>query len=64
MRAAGYAQRDAAERSLIDAFIDRSVRENAALYGAARETGLRIVDAADERAVAGLFDELVTLASN
>ena len=30
--------------------------KNAALYGAARETGLRIVDAEDEQAVAGLFD--------
>lgn len=61
--AAGYAQRGAAERSLIDAFIDRSLRENAALYGAAQETGLRIVDAEDEQAVAGLFDELVERAA-
>jgi len=61
--AAGYERRDAAERRLIDAFIDRSLRENAALHASAGENGLRRVDAADERAVAGLFDELVARAS-
>ncbi len=57
--AAAYEQRTDAERRPIDAFIDRSLRENAEMYGAARKVGLRLVDAADERAVAGLFDELV-----
>lgn len=60
MRAsADYERRETAERRLIDAFVDRSLRENAALGDAARQAGLRVVDAADERAVAGLTDELV-----
>lgn len=61
--AADYPQRGGVERGLIDAFIDRSLRENAAFYGAAQEAQLKIVDAADERAVADLFDELVNRAS-
>ncbi|WP_370677085.1 hypothetical protein [Pleomorphomonas sp. PLEO] len=61
--AADYEQRDGAERGLIDAFIDRSLRENAAFKDAALKGGLRIVDAADERAIDDLFDELVARAS-
>jgi 2-phosphoglycerate kinase len=61
--AADYGLRGSAERRLIDAFVDRSLRENAALYVSALEVGLRVVDAADERAVTGLFDELVERAS-
>lgn len=60
--AADYEIRAVAERSIIDAFIDRSLRENAALLASARQVGLRVVDAADERAMAGLFDELVSRA--
>lgn len=64
MRAAsGYETRAPAERRPIDAFIDRSLRENAALRDAAREVGLRMVDASDEPAVAALFDELVSRAT-
>ncbi len=61
--AAAYEQRDDAERGLIDAFIDRSLRENADFHAAARQAGLGMVDASDERAVAGLFEELVERAS-
>lgn len=61
--AAGYEARDAGERLIIDAFIDRSLRENAALAASAREVGLRMVDAADARAVAGLADELAERAA-
>ncbi|SCM79488.1 conserved hypothetical protein [uncultured Pleomorphomonas sp.] len=61
--AAGYERRDTGERRLIDAFVERSLRENAALQASAREVGLGIVDAADARAVADLFDELVARAS-
>ena len=61
--AADYERRGPADRRLIDAFVDRSLRENAALAAEAREVGMRIVDAANERAVTDLFDELVTGAS-
>ncbi len=60
---AGYDGRTPAERRIIDAFIDRSLRENAALAAAARELGVRMVDAADERAMVGLFGELVDRAT-
>lgn len=64
MRAAsGYETRAPAERIPIDAFIDRSLRENAALRDAAREVGLRMVDVSDEQAMATLFDELVSRAT-
>jgi 2-phosphoglycerate kinase len=64
MRAsAGYDQRPAAERQVIDAFIDRSLRENAALMASAREVGLPMADAADPRAVDELADELVARAA-
>lgn len=61
--AASYEARDAGERRIIDAFIDRSIRENAALMAAAQEVGLRMVDAADAHAVTGLADELVERAA-
>lgn len=57
--ASGYDAREPAERVIIDAFIDRSLRENAALLESARQVGLMVVDAADEWAVADLADELV-----
>lgn len=64
MRAAAqYDERAPAERRLINAFIDRSLRENAALHASALDVGLRIVDAADEQAVASLFGELVARAA-
>jgi hypothetical protein len=64
MRAeAGYDGRTPAERLIIDAFIDRSLRENAALATAARDLGVKMVDAADEQAMVGLFDELVERAT-
>lgn len=61
--AADHDSRPPAERRLIDAFIDRSLRENATLAASARDVGLRTVDAADQRAVDGLFDELVDRAA-
>lgn len=61
--AASYEARDAGERRIIDAFIDRSLRENAALMAAAQEVGLRMVDAADAHATAALTDELVERAA-
>ncbi|WP_026792205.1 AAA family ATPase [Pleomorphomonas oryzae] len=61
--AASYEGRDAGERRIIDAFIDRSIRENAALMAASQEVGLRMVDAADAHAVAALADELVERAA-
>lgn len=61
--AAAYETRGPAERLSIDAFIDRSLRENAALLAEARDTGLRVVDASDAQAVADLFDELVERAA-
>lgn len=64
MRAeAGYGGREPAERLIIDAFIDRSLRENTALAAAARELGVRMVDVADEQAMVSLFDELVARAT-
>jgi 2-phosphoglycerate kinase len=56
--AADYERRGPADRRLIDAFVDRSLRENAALAAEARGVGMRIVDAANEQAVTDLFDEL------
>ncbi|MBS1165659.1 MAG: hypothetical protein H6R00_1684 [Proteobacteria bacterium] len=61
--ASDYGQRGSVERRLIDAFVDRSLRENAALCASAREVGLRVVDTTDERAVTGLIDELVERAT-
>lgn len=61
--AAGYETRGPADRRLIDAFVDRSLRENATLAAEAREVGMRIVDVANEQALTNLFDELVTGAS-
>ncbi|MCJ9749828.1 hypothetical protein MOV61_03745 [Neorhizobium sp. BETTINA12A] len=60
MRAeAGYLQAGGDDRAMFDAFIERSVHDNAEMHKAARENGLRIVDAADPHAVDNLFDELV-----
>lgn len=61
--AASYEARDAGERRIIDAFIDRSLRENAALQAAAREAGFRMIDAADAPAMADLADELAARAA-
>lgn len=61
--AAAYETRGAAERVPIDAFIDRSLRENAALLAEAQEVGLRVVDASDAQAVADLVDELASRAT-
>lgn len=56
---AGYEKSDEATRYIIDKFIDRSLRDNSEMYAAARQSGLRLVDASDRPAMAGLFTELV-----
>lgn len=60
MRAeARYDQADEAGRVVMDRFIARSLRDNSEILSAAKEHGLRLVDAADPAAVEGIYDELV-----
>ena len=56
---AKYDQADEAKRSIIDKFIDRSLRDNSEMHVAARNHDVRVVDTPDGVAVATLFDELV-----
>lgn len=56
---AKYRQCDDNRRSIIDKFIDRSLRDNAEMLVVARNQGLRIVDVSDERAVDDLVAEFV-----
>lgn len=61
---AGYQEAGEAGRSLIDKFIERSLRDNSEMYRAAQENGMRIIDAAEPRALADIVDELVRRASS
>ncbi|MBO9098906.1 MULTISPECIES: AAA family ATPase [unclassified Rhizobium] len=58
---AEYAQRDQARRSIIDKFIERSLRDNAEMYLAARSHDITTLDTSDAVAVSNLCDELVQL---
>ncbi|PYE39947.1 MULTISPECIES: hypothetical protein [unclassified Rhizobium] len=60
---AGYIQSDETGRSIIDKFIDRSLRDNSEMYVAARKHDVRVGDVSDAPAVATLFDELVQQSS-
>ncbi|MEL6437316.1 MAG: hypothetical protein AAFP99_11045 [Pseudomonadota bacterium] len=56
-----YASRKAPEQAMIDAFIERSVRDNAAIIEAAQEHGFALTDAADSDAIVGLTQDLCTV---
>jgi len=56
---AKYNHSDETRRSIIDKFIDRSLRDNSEMHAAARKHGVRVVDTSDDLAVATLFDEFV-----
>ncbi|MEO1746135.1 MAG: hypothetical protein AAFR13_06350 [Pseudomonadota bacterium] len=53
-----YASREAAEQAMIDAFIARSVRDDAAIIETAQEHGFALTDAADSDAIARLTQGL------
>ena len=61
---AGYRDADAASRRIIDRFIERSLRDNTEMHAAALTLGVKIADAADNAAMIGLFDEMVSWAGN
>ncbi|WFS03519.1 hypothetical protein [Rhizobium tumorigenes] len=56
---AKYIQTDETRRSMIDKFIDRSLRDDSEMHVAATDHDVRVVDTSDGVAVATLFDELV-----
>ncbi|QLF71224.1 AAA family ATPase [Peteryoungia desertarenae] len=60
---AGYHVADAASRHVIDRFIERSLRDNLEMHAAALKHGVQIADAADNAAMVGLFDEMVSWAA-
>lgn len=61
-REAAYDDGNADRRQLIDAFIERSLRENTEMFAAAREHGLRVVDATDPEAIADFISEVTARA--
>lgn len=63
LREGKYRQAETTVRILMDRFIERSLRDNAEIRKAARDHGLRLVDAADPAAVESAFEELAEAAA-
>ena len=59
LQASDHARRDPMHRQLIDAFVERSLRDNAALNAAAISNGFDRVDAHDSSDVARLAERLI-----
>ena len=63
MQAAGYKDADKSMASIIDRFVERSIRENREMLAAARNAGIRCIDAAAPKSLEALTRELVMACS-
>jgi 2-phosphoglycerate kinase len=58
-REAGYLQAGDADRSVMDKFIERSLRDNAEIYDSARRHGLVLVDVSETNSTEKLYQGLI-----